>query len=147
MLKNIFIAMKWNLIIHKDLFLIISEVWINKTLLNRYYEKFICMDDADLLFIFKMFAIDFLFIKNEKKIYVLQKGNIMIIDFFSRYRIIIFTDLIWYEIELFRFPTKSENSLPTRFIHKLWFFSLILDIIMKLTRFLCQSIEFMPWAI
>lgn len=105
------------------------------------------MEDADLLLIFKMFAIDFLFIKNEKKIYVLQKGNIMIIDFFSRYRIIIFTDLIWYEIELFRFPTKSENSLPTRFIHKLWFFSLILDIIMKLTRFLCQSIEFMPWAI
>lgn len=65
----------------------------------------------------------------------LQKGNIKIIDFFSRYRIIIFTDLIWYEIELFRFPTESENSLPTRFIHKLWFFSLILDIIMKLTRF------------
>lgn len=88
MLKNIFIAMKWNLIIHKDLFLIISEVWINKTLLNRYQEKFICMEDADLLFIFKMFAIDFLFIKNEKKIYVLQKGNIKIIDFFSRYRII-----------------------------------------------------------
>lgn len=119
MLKNIFIAMKWNLIIHKDLFLIISEVWINKTLLNRYQEKFICMEDADLLLIFKMFAIDFLFIKNEKKIYVLQKGNIMIIDFFSRYRIIIFTDLICYEIELFRFPTESENSLPTRFIHKL----------------------------
>lgn len=40
------------------------------------------MEDADLLLIFKMFAIDFLFIKNEKKIYVLQKGNIMIIDFF-----------------------------------------------------------------
>lgn len=114
---------------------------------KQILEKFICMEDADLLFIFKMFAIDFLFIKNEKKIYVLQKGNIMIIDFFSRYRIIIFTDLIWYEIELFRFPTESENSLPTRFIHKLWFFSLILDIIMKLTRFLCQSIEFMPWAI
>lgn len=29
------------------------------------------MEDIDLLFIFKMFAIDFLFIKNEKKIYVL----------------------------------------------------------------------------
>lgn len=105
------------------------------------------MEDADLLLIFKMFAIDFLFSKNEKKKMFLQKGNIKIIDFFSRYRIIIFTDLIWYEIELFRFPTESENSLPTRFIHKLWFFSLILDIIMKLTRFLCQSIEFMPWAI
>lgn len=105
------------------------------------------MEDADLLLIFKMFAIDFLFIRNEKKKMFLQKGNIKIIDFFSRYRIIIFTDLNWYEIELFRFATESENSLPTRFIHKLWFFSLILDIIMKLTRFLCQSIEFMPWAI
>lgn len=114
---------------------------------KQILEKFICMEDANLLLIFKMFVIDFLFIKNEKKNMFLQKGNIKIIDFFSRYRIIIFTDLIWYEIELFRFPTESENSLPTRFIHKLWFFSLILDIIMKLTRFLCQSIEFMPWAI
>lgn len=114
---------------------------------KQILEKFICMEDADLLLIFKMFAIDFLFIKNEKKNMFLQKGNIKIIDFFSRYRIIILNDLIWYEIELFRFPTESEISLPTRFIHKLWFFSLILDIIMKLTRFLCQSIEFMPWAI
>lgn len=67
MFKNIFIVMKWNFIIYKDLFLIIFEVWINKIFLNRYYEKFICMEDVDLLFIFKMFAIDFLFIKNEKK--------------------------------------------------------------------------------
>lgn len=95
----------------------------------------------------KCLKLIFYSLKMKKKIYVLQKGNIMIIDFFSRYRIIIFTDLIWYKIELFRFPTESENSLPARFIHKLWFFSLILDIIMKLTRFLCQSIEFMPWAI
>lgn len=41
------------------------------------------MEDADLLLIFKMFAIDFLFIKNvKKKKMFLQKGNIKIIDFF-----------------------------------------------------------------
>lgn len=41
------------------------------------------MEDADLWLIFKMFAIDFLFIKNEKKNMFLQKGNIKIIDFFE----------------------------------------------------------------